>query len=340
MSARPLHTALPADAPTLQTAPAQTARAAGDSTPPRPLPASEPRRWFGKKRRADVSAGEKRAALAFVAPYVIHLLIFFGYPLAFAFVLVFHQWDLITPMEFTGLGNLERLFGDALFFRAIGNTVLFLAIHIPLQIVVALFFAELLNRKLRGQTFFRAIYFLPVVVSGVVVTILFQQLFAFDTGLINQLLVKWGLDRVPWLVSPAWAMPSIALMATWKNVGLYVILFLAGLQNVPASLYEVADLEGATAWQRWRHVTFPMLNPTMVTVVVLSTVGGFSLFIEPYVLTGGGPMNSTLSALLYIYNQAFSFNHMGYAAALGLFFALVIFAVVLLQRRFVEEDIY
>ncbi|ARA94158.1 sugar ABC transporter permease [Rhodothermaceae bacterium RA] len=277
---------------------------------------------------------------AMVAPYVVHLAIFFGYPLLFACVLVFHRWDIVTPMEFVGLKNFLRLMQDDLFFRALLNTGLFLVIHIPLQIVVALFFAELLNQKLRGRAFFRTIYFLPVVVSGVVITILFQQLFSYETGYVNQVITALGGERVPWLVSPAWAMPSIALMATWKNVGFYVILFLAGLQNIPASMYEVAHLEGATTWQRWWHVTLPLLNPVMVTVLVLSTIGGFSLFIEPYVLTGGGPMDSTLSALLYIYNQAFYFNHMGYAAALGLFFALVILVVVLLQRRFVETEVY
>jgi multiple sugar transport system permease protein len=243
-------------------------------------------------------------------------------------------------MEFVGLKNFVRLFQDDLFFRALLNTGLFLTIHIPLQIGVALFFSELLNKKLAGRAFFRTVYFLPVVVSGVVITIIFQQLFAFDTGLINRLLTEMGGRRVPWLVSPEWAMPSIALMATWKNVGLYIILFLAGLQNIPDSLYEVAELEGATTWQRWWYVTLPMLNPMMITVVVLSTIGGFSLFIEPYVLTGGGPLNSTLSALLYIYNQAFTFNHMGYAATLGILFALVILAVVLLQRRYVEIEMH
>lgn len=277
---------------------------------------------------------------AMAAPYVVHLLIFFGYPLLFSLVLIFHRWDIITPMEFAGLKNFVRLSQDDLFFRALLNTGVFLVIHIPLQIIVALFFAELLNKKLFGRGFFRTVYFLPVVVSGVVVTILFQQLFAFDTGLINNLITALGGSRVPWLSSPDLAMPSIAVLATWKNVGLYVILFLAGLQNVPASLYEVADLDGAGTWQKWWHVTLPMLNPMVVTVVVLSTIGGFSLFIEPYILTGGGPLNSTLSALLYIYNQAFYFNHMGYAAALGICFALCILVVVLLQRKFVERDIY
>jgi multiple sugar transport system permease protein len=294
------------------------------------------RRPRGPSRR---TAGD-RAGYLLVAPYLVHLLIFFGYPLAFSFVLIFHRWDVVTPMEFIGLRNFARLIQDELFFRAIFNTGVFLTIHIPLQIIVALFFAELLNKKVFGRGAFRMIYFMPVVVSGVVVTIIFQQLFAFDTGFINGLLVALGGEPVPWLVSPAWAMPSIALMATWKNVGLYVILFLAGLQSIPSSLYEVAELDGAGPFRRWLHVTLPMLNPMVVTVVVLSTVGGFSLFIEPYVLTGGGPLDSTLSATLYIYNQAFYFNHMGYAAALGFFFALIIFIVVALQRRFVESEVF
>ena len=277
---------------------------------------------------------------ALVAPYVFHLLLFFGYPLLFSIILVFHRWDIVTPMEWIGLKNFVRLFQDDLFFRALLNTGVFLAIHIPLQIAVALLFAELLNRRLAGRGFFRTVYFLPVVVSGVVVTILFQQLFAFDTGLVNNVITALGGTRVPWLSSPDLAMPSIAVLATWKNAGLYVILFLSGLQSIPNSLYEVTRLEGANTWQTWWNVTLPMLNPMVVTVVVLSTIGGFSLFIEPYVLTGGGPLYSTLSALLYIYNQAFYFNHMGYAAALGLCFALMILVVVLLQRRFVEREVY
>lgn len=298
---------------------------------------------FHRKRAGEGLKGDRsvdRVGYVFVAPYVIHLLIFFGYPLLFALVLIFHRWDIVTPMEFAGNKNFIRLFGDGLFFQAILNTALFLAIHIPLQIIVALFFAELLNKKMKGRSFFRTAYFLPVVVSGVVITILFQQLFAFDTGFVNGVITALGGERVPWLVSPQWAMPSIAIMATWKNVGFYIILFLAGLQNIPESLYEVAAIDGAGSWRKWWHITLPMLNPTVVTVVVLSTIGGFSLFIEPYILTGGGPLNSTLSALLYIYNQAFYFNHMGYAATLGICFALIIFVVVIVQRRLVESEVY
>jgi ABC-type sugar transport system permease subunit len=134
------------------------------------------------------------------------------------------------------------------------------------------------------------------------------------------------------------AIYSIAMMATWKNVGLYVILFLVGLQTVPPQYYEAAKLEGATRWQRFYHITLPMINPTVFMVVILSTIGGFSLFIEPYIMTGGGPMNQTLSAVLYIYKQAFQYYNMGYSATLGFFYALIIMTVVILQKKFIEKE--
>jgi ABC-type sugar transport system permease subunit len=176
------------------------------------------------------------------------------------------------------------------------------------------------------------------VVSGVVVTILWQQLYAFDSGLLNRMFSAVGIGKIPWLIDPDMAMVSIALMATWKNVGIYIILFLVGLQDVPRELYESASIDGATRARQFFRITLPMLRPTFVVVVVLSTIGGFSLFVEPYVLTGGGPMESTLSAVLYIYNQAFYFNHMGYAATLGFVFALIILGVVLLQRKVMETE--
>ncbi len=274
-----------------------------------------------------------------VSPYAIHFLAFVAFPVIFSFVLIFHRWNIISPMEFVGFTNFYKLFHDRLFFRSLLNTFIFLVIHIPLQIVVALFFAELLNQKIRFKGFFRAAYFLPVVVSGVVVTILWQQLYGFDTGLLNRLLVKLGLKKIGWLVSPTMAMPSIAIMATWKNVGLYIVLFLVGLQSVPEHYYEAADLEGATQWQKFWYITLPSINPTIFMVVVLSTIGGFSLFIEPYIMTGGGPLNSTLSAMLYIYKQGFFFYHMGYAATLGFFFAALILLVIIIQRRFVEREV-
>jgi multiple sugar transport system permease protein len=279
-----------------------------------------------------------RVGYLMVLPYLLHIAVFLGYPLAFAFVLIFHRWNIYTPMKWVGLGNIKLLLTDPLIWRALVNTLYFLLIHIPLQLVLALGLAQLLNQKIRGRAFFRASYFMPVVVSGVVVTILWQQMYATETGLINLLLQNFGLPKIGWLSDRRYAMPAIAIMATWKNVGLYVVLFLVGLQAIPTELYEAAELDGANAWQKFRLITVPMLNPTIMLVLLLSTIGGFSLFIEPYVMTGGGPANSTLSGILYLYKQAFFFSKMGYATTIGFFWAMIIFTVVLLQRRFVETE--
>ena len=273
-----------------------------------------------------------------VSPYIIHLGLFVLFPIVFSFILMFHRWNIISPMEFIGFENFTKLIQDRLFFKAIFNTLIFLVIHIPLQIVVALFLAETLNQKIRFRAFLRASYFLPVVISGVVVTIVWQQLYGLDTGLLNRILIKIGLPRVGWLSDPNIAMPSIAIMATWKNVGLYVVLFLVGLQSVPPHYYEAADIDGASHWQKFRYITIPAINPTIFMVVILSTIGGFSLFIEPYIMTSGGPLNSTVSAVLYIYKQAFTYYHMGYAAALGFFFAAIIMLFVFIQKKVIEKD--
>ncbi len=273
-----------------------------------------------------------------VSPYLAHLLVFTTFPVVFSIVLTFFNWNIISPMEWNGLGNWKQILNDRLFWKSILNTLKFLAVHIPLQIVIALALAEILNQKMKFRGFFRAAFFMPVVVSGVVVTIMWQQLLGFESGVINRMLVSMGLGKVGWLINPELAMISIALMATWKNVGLYVILFLVGLQTVPKQYYEAADLEGASHWQKFTRITIPMINPTIFMVVVLSTLGGFSLFIEPYIMTGGGPLNSTLSAVLYIYKEAFEYYHMGYAATLGLFFALMIMFVIVIQKRYIEKE--
>jgi len=281
---------------------------------------------------------KKLAPYLIVSPYLIHLLLFVLFPVVFSIVLTFHKWNIISHMEYVGLDNFARLVQDRLFWKAILNTLVFLSIHIPLQIIIALALAYFLNQKIFIRGFFRASFFLPVVISGVVVTILWQQLYGFESGLINRALSGLGLEKVEWLTSSKVAMVSIALMATWKNVGLYVILFLVGLQSVPESYYEAADVEGANAWQKFRFITLPAINPMLFMVVILSTIGGFSLFIEPYIMTGGGPLNSTLSAMLYIYKQAFEYYHMGYSATLGIFFAILVLLVVAVQKYVIEND--
>lgn len=280
---------------------------------------------------------EQRSGSLLAAPYAVFLLVFAAYPIAFALALVFMQWDLVTAPSFAGLDNVRLLTNDGRFWRAVGNTFVFLSIHVPLQIASALALALALNRPLAFRSFWRAAFFLPVVISGAVVAILWSNLYATDVGLINRLLVKIGLTPVPWLTNPSTAMPAIAAMVTWKNVGFYVIIYLAGLQYIPKSCQEAIEIEGATTWQRFRHLTLPMLLPQTILVVTLSTINGFQLFIEPYVMTGGGPLRRTYSIVLYLYTNAFSYQKMGYAATIGVALALIIGAVVFIQRRVIGK---
>lgn len=276
---------------------------------------------------------EQRSGSLMAAPYAGFLLIFAAYPILFALVLVFLQWDLVTAPAFAGFGNIQLLLHDGRFWRAVANTFVFLSIHLPLQIFTALTLALALNRKLKFLSFWRAAFFLPVVISGAVVAILWSNLYATDVGLINGLLVRMGLSPVPWLTDPSTAMPAIAAMVTWKNVGFYVIIYLAGLQYIPRSCKEAIEIEGASAWQRFRYLTLPMLLPQTILVVTLSTINGFQLFIEPYVMTGGGPLRRTYSIVLYLYTNAFAYQKMGYAATIGVALALIIGTVVFVQRK-------
>jgi len=280
---------------------------------------------------------EERAGWLLSAPYVGFLLAFAVYPIVFAIVLMFLRWDLVTEPAFAGADNVRLLAQDGRFWQAVGNTFVFLSIHLPLQLVTALALALALNRPLALRAFWRAAFFLPVVISGAVVAILWSALYATDVGLINRVLVRLGLSPVAWLTNPLTAMPAIAAMVTWKNVGFYVIIYLAGLQYIPRSCLEAIELEGATAWQRFRHVTLPLLLPQTILVVTLSTINGFQLFIEPYVMTAGGPLRRTYSIVLYLYTNAFSYQKMGYAATIGVALAAIIGTVVLVQRRLIGK---
>jgi multiple sugar transport system permease protein len=278
---------------------------------------------------------EARSGTLLSAPYAVFLIAFAAYPVAFALALVMMHWDLVTTPAFAGLDNVKLLATDARFWQAVGNTFVFLGIHLPLQIVTALVLAVALNRPMMFRGFWRAAFFLPVVISGAVVAILWNALYATDVGLINAILSKVGITPVPWLTDPNVAMAAIAVMVTWKNVGFYVIIYLAGLQYIPRSCQEAIELDGATAWQRFWHLTLPLLLPQTILVLTLSTINGFQLFIEPYVMTGGGPLRRTFSVVLYMYTNAFSYQKMGYAATIGVALAAIIGAVVAIQRRVV-----
>ena len=224
---------------------------------------------------------ERRAGWLLSAPYALFLLAFAAYPIAFALALVMMRWDLVTTPSFAGADNLKLLAADSRFWQAVGNTFVFLAIHLPLQVVAALGLALALNRPMRLRAFWRATFFLPVVISGAVVAILWNALYATDVGLINALLSRIRVAPIPWLTDPALAMPAIAVMVTWKNVGFYVIIYLAGLQYIPKSCQEAIALDGASAWQRFRHLTLPLLLPQTILVVIKSNSAACLLMALP-----------------------------------------------------------
>ncbi len=282
-----------------------------------------------------------RSAYLLIAPYLLFLSVFLIYPIFFSVWLTFHDWNIVSPeIPFVGLENYRRLIGDELFYKALWNTFRFILINIPLQIVIALLLAVALNQPIKGRGFFRAAYFLPVVTSGVVISFLWSWMLSTDDGIINEVLGWFGIGPIPWLTSETWSIPSLAWVAAWKNLGYYVVIFLAGLQSIPKTLYEAARIDGAGPVQTFFRITLPMLNPAMLLVLVMSTINGFQLFTEPFIMTGGGPANSSLSVVMYIYKNAFQSLDMGYAATIGLALALIILTVSLLQKKILERDAY
>ncbi len=277
-----------------------------------------------------------------MGPFILSFLLFTAYPLYFSLKLVFFKWNMGSAMEFAGIRYISQLIGDVTFWHALRNTAYFVLINVPLQIVVALLLAVMLNEKIFFRTFFRASYFFPVIISGAVTTLLWLWLLNKDVGIVNQMLHQClGIPKIAWLSSEYLVIPSIALHATWKNVGFTVVILLAGLQSIPRSIYEAAELDGVTSLQKFFRITLPLLNPSIVMVLLLTTMGAFSLFIEPLVMTGnGGPGDASLSLYLYIYNKAFSFMRMNYASTLGFAVAIIVFVIVLIQKKVIEKEPY
>ncbi len=280
---------------------------------------------------------EARAALLFLAPGLSIVGIFFLIPVASAFLLAFTDFDIyaladVRNVRIVGLANFAGLLRNPVFWTALRNTLFFVLVGGPLTVVVALAAALLLDAKTaRWKGFFRTVYFAPFVTTLVAVATVFRFLYHPRFGLLNQFLRILHIPAVDWLGDPRWAMPAIVILAVWKNFGYNMIVFIAGLQNVPESLYEAARLDGAGPWRRFRHITVPMLAPTFLFVGVITMIGYFQLFAEPYVMTRGGPLNATLSMALFMYQQGFRWWNMGYSAAIAFFLFLLILAATILQ---------
>lgn len=293
-------------------------------------------RLFDRRRQA-------AAAWFFLSPAMAVLAVFFLVPVLGALVMSFTDFDIyglgdLSAVRFTGWENYLRILETPLFWTALKNTFYFVVVGAPLSVFVSLGVAMMVHARIaRFKPFFRTVYFLPVVTSLVAVAIVWRYLYHPAHGLLNHALAWIGVAPIDWLGNPDVAMPAIILLAVWKNFGYNMLIFIAGLANIPEELYEAAHIDGAKGWRQFVDITLPMLAPTTVFVVMLTLIGYFQLFAEPYVMTQGGPLNATLSVVLLMYEQGFRWWNMGYAAAIAfVLFAIILFFTVLqmlVQRR-------
>ena len=283
------------------------------------------------------------AAWWFVAPALLVIGVFFFLPVLAALVMSLTDFDIyaladLGNLRFVGLENYFRLLRTPLFWQALGNTLYFVAVGVPLSIGASLGAALLLNSRVAWfKPFFRTALFAPVVTTLVAVAVIWRYLFNTRYGLLNYALGGIGIDPVDWLGDPHWAMPAIIVFATWKNFGYNMIILLAGLQNIPQDLYEAARIDGASTWRQLRSITLPLLAPVLLLVSVLTIAGYFQLFAEPYVMTQGGPLQSTVSVLYFMYEEGFKWWNLGSASAVAFLLFLIIFGVTMLQLRYARR---
>jgi multiple sugar transport system permease protein len=285
-----------------------------------------------KKHMSEQRKKEIMAAYLFLLPTLIGYAIFIAGPTIAAFTLSLCEWDVLTPPNFTGLSNFRRLLHDARFLIVLKNTLIFTAGAVGLEIIIGLIIALMINRGAPGilRYFFRTTYFFPVIVSLASVSIVWQFLLNTDFGPINYYLGKLGFDRIPWLSSSRWALPSIIGLFAWKNLGFYMVLFLAALQSVPRQLYEAAEIDGASSWQKFWGITLSLITPTLFFAIVIGLIGAFQLFDAPYIMTEGGPGDATRTLVMYIYLNGFRFLKMGYAVSCS----MVLLAIILICTIF------
>jgi multiple sugar transport system permease protein len=295
--------------------------------------------------RHEPATAQSRAALIFLAPAGVLIAIFFLIPVLASLLLSLTDFDIyavasLGNARFVGAANYLRLVHDPVFWKALVNTFYFALVGGPLTVAASLGAALLLSSKLvRWQGFFRTVYFAPFVTTLVAVAIVWKYLYHPQYGLLNFALGKVGIHRIDWLGDPHWAMPAIIVMSVWKNFGYNMLIFVAALQSVPQELYEAAELDGAGPVKRFWHITVPMLGPALAFVGIVTMIGYFQLFSEPYVMTQGGPLRATTSVVLYMYEEGFRWWRMGFAASIAFVLFLIIALATMIQRRFVKAEV-
>lgn len=270
----------------------------------------------------------------FLTPVLIGMAVFTVGPILASFILSFSSWDAVSAPQWIGVQNYREIFSSDLFWQVLRNTFTYVLLAVPATMVLSLLLALALNRRLRGIALFRAAYFAPVVSSMVAIAIVWSWMFQPEYGLINYALhAAFGVRGPAWLQDPAWAMPAMAIVAIWKTVGYNMIILIAGLQGVADEYHEAARLDGANAWHRLIHITLPILSPTLFFVLIVTLINAFQIFEQTYVLTKGGPANSTLTMSYFVFQNAFQFFRMGYASALAYVLFGIVFVLTMIQLR-------
>jgi len=297
-----------------------------------------PKRFFTNKTR------EKIDGLLFIAPFAISALVFLIGPLIVAFILSFKEYSLLDQTSFlgaknVGFGNYIKVISDPTFRKALGNTFIFSLGAVPLQLIIALLLALVVDSKIKAKAFFRVAYYIPTLTSTVAVSVIFLFLFKVD-GVLNKFLSIFHIASKNWFSDPKFALGAIIVMAVWSSVGVYMIIFLSGLQEIPETLYEAAEIDGANKLQRFFKITLPLIKPTFFFNLVISIIGTLQMFDQAYIISGGsgGPLDSTMTVVLYLYNKGFKDFEMGYASAIAFVLFAIIFTLTILQKKLFKEE--
>lgn len=297
-----------------------------------------------KSSMKNLARKEKIEGLLFMAPFIILVSIFFIGPLFIAFMLSFKEYSFLDAnsmfqAKWVGLNNYISVLKNETFLKALKNTTKYTLGVVPVQLIIALLLALVVNGKIKGKSFFRTVYYIPTQTSAVAVSVIFLFLFKQD-GVINKITSIFGIKSYNFLSEPKFALPVIMTMAVWSSVGLYMVIFLAGLQDIPDSLYEAADMDGANSWQLFRYITLPMLKPTIFFNLVVSMIGCFQVYDQAYVVSQGtgGPLDSTMTVVLYLTRTGFREFKMGEACAVAFILFLIIFALTVIQRKLFGEE--